>query len=279
MSNVTKILNFGSTDYLVGNGLIQISVRFTDNQDWSVGNNITADIISVVDFSDTDHPAIITDYTVLYNKLKGGVPVFVNVTGPTTQHYLVNCSVTPFVPGPGAPCNIQMNNVLIYTTSANTTIYRLFDCTIFLNSNGTYIVSMISRGESTDIIGTDALKPIIIKTAAISGDPAVNDVITLTASEIYDTAKGTTVLTNRLFEKGTYGRRLVVYIQGAGLTLVTCELLPVYNTDYTTPALFSGFTGIKFRGANSNNYYGIYVKLESDGTLKAIIEDKQVYNS
>lgn len=278
MADITKILNFGSNDYLVGNGLIQISVRFTDNQNWAVGNNITADIISVVDFSDNDHPAAITDYSVLYNKLKGGIPAWVQVTGPTTQHYIVNCSVTPFVPGPGAPCQIQMNNVLINTSGANTTIYRLFDCTIILNSNGTYSVNMISRGESTDIIGTDALKPIIIKTAAISGDPAINTIYTLTISEAYDTAKGTTVLTNRLFDKGTYGRRLVVYIQGAGGTLIPCELLPVYSTDYTTPALFSGFTGIKFRGSDRTNYYGFYVKLASDGTLTATVEDRQVYS-
>ncbi len=278
MANVTKNLRFGTTDYLVGNGLIQISVRFTDNQDWSVGNNITADIISVVDFSDTDHPAVITDYSVLYKKLKGGLPVFVNVTGPTTQYYLVNCSVTPFVPGPGAPCQIQMNNVLIYTTGSFTHIYRKFNCAIMLNSNGTYRIDMISMGESTDVIGTDALKPIIIKTNVISGNPAINDIITLTISESYDTAKGTIVLTNRLFEKGTYGRRLVVYILGAGATLIPCELLPVYNTDYTTPVLFSGFTGIKFRGSDRTNYYGFYVKLASDGTLTATVEDRQVYS-
>ncbi len=278
MANVTKNLRFGTTDYLVGNGLIQISVRFDDNQDWSIGNNITADIISVVDFSDTDHPAVITDYSVLYKKLKGGLPVFVNVTGPTTQYYLVNCSVTPFVPGPGAPCQIQMNNVLIYTTGNFTHIYRKFNCAIMLNSNGTYHIDMISMGESTDIIASNALKPIIIKTAVISGDPAINTIVPLTISEAYDTAKGTIVLANRLFDKGTYGRRLVVYILGAGSTLIPCELLPVYSTDYTTPALFSGFTGIKFRGSDRTNYYGFYVKLANDGTLTATVEDRQVYS-
>lgn len=278
MADVTKILNFGSNDYLVGNGLIQISVRFDDNQDWAIGNNITADIISVTDFSDSDHPALITDYSVLYNKLKGGLPVFVNVTGPLSQHYQANCSVTPFVPGPGAPCYIQLNNVLISTTLSFSRNYRTFSLGIILNSNGTYILNMVSDGESADVISSDAVKPIIIKTAVISGDPAINSINTLTISEAYDTAKNTTVLSNRLFEKGTYGRRLVVYILGAGGTLIPCELLPVYSTDYTTPVLFSGFTGIKFRGSDRTNYYGFYIKLASDGTLTATVEDRQVYS-
>lgn len=278
MADITKILKFGSTGYLVGNGLIMISVRFDANQNWSTGNTINADIISVADFSDNDHPAAITDYSILYNKLKGGIPVIVNVTGPISEHYLANCSVTPFVPGPGAPCQIQMNNVLIDTQSGLTHIYRKFTCVIMLNSNGTYRIDMISMGESTDIIGTDALKPIIIKTAAISGDPAMNTIVPLTISESYDTAKNTTLASNRLFEKGTAGRRLVVYILGAGGTLIPCELLPVYSTDYTTPALFSGFTGIKFRGSDRTNYYGLYVKLASDGTLTATVEDRQVYS-
>ena len=274
MSNVTKKLKFGSTDYMVGNNIIELNVSVTAGQDWSVNNTISASLTSAVDFSNPDQPAAITDYAALFTELKGGRPVYIAVRADGDTTY---CSATPYIPGPGAPCLISINDGLLFKSSTST--YRAFGCNITLTSTGTATVTMRSLGESVDVPASVSLKPIIIKTAAISGDPAVNDVITLTASEIYDTAKGSTVAAANLFAKGTAGRRLVVYIQGAGLTLVTCELLPVYNTDYTTPVLFSGFTGIKFRGANSNNYYGIYVKLESDGTLKAIIEDKQVYNS
>lgn len=279
MADITKILNFGSNDYLVGNGLIHIEIRFADTQDWAVGNNITADIVSVVDFSDNDHPVAITDYSVLYKKLKGGVPVWVTVADlPAGGNYQVHCSVTPFVPGPGAPCYIQANNVIFGKITGNTRIYRTFGFSIILYSNGTYTVAIQSLGESVDVPASVSLKPIVIKTVTISGDPAINTIYTLTISECYDTAKGSTVAAANLFAKGTAGRRLVVYIQGAGGTLIPCELLPVYSTDYTTPALFSGFTGIKFRGSDRTNYYGFYVKLADDGTLTATVEDRQVYS-
>lgn len=280
MANVVKKLTFGFTDYLVGGNIIGLQVRFTAGQDWTPGATITADIISATDFSDPDHPASITDYSVLYNELKGGRPAFVQVTGPTSgteSGYLDICSVNPFVPGPNAPCYIPISGELV-KHSAPTNTYRPFSCMILINPNGTYMVTMTTSGQSVDISSSIAVKPIIIKTATISGDPAVNDVVTLTASEIYDTAQNTAVSLVNLFAKVTAGRRLVVYIQGAGLTLIPCELLPVYDTDYTTPVLFSGFTGIKFRGGSRTNYYGLYVKLASDGTLTATVEDRQVYS-
>lgn len=282
MANVTKKLNINSTDYLVGNNIIEIDIRFDDNQDWSVGNTITCSLLSAVDFADPDNPVSITDYSVLYNELKGGRPVFVSVTGPTSgtdTGYTLVCETTPRVPGPGAPCLMTINNAMLSKYGSFSAVYRSFNCFITINSNGTYLIEMRSLGESVDVVASASLKPIIIKTDVISGDPAVNDVVTLTISGSYDIAKGgASVDTNRLFGKGTYGRRLIVYIQGAGLTLVPCELFPVYNTDYTTPALFSGFTAIKFRGGTRTNYYGLYVKLASDGTLTATVEDRQVYS-
>ena len=51
MSNVTKKLTFGSTDYMIGNNLIELNVSCTAGQDWSVGSNITATLTSANDFS------------------------------------------------------------------------------------------------------------------------------------------------------------------------------------------------------------------------------------
>lgn len=282
MANVIKSINTNSTDYLVGNNIIKIDLRFADAQDWNVGNSITADLISAVDFANPDSPVAITDYSTLYTELKGGRPVFVHVTGPTSGSdtgYTLVCETTPIISGPNAPCLMTINNAMFSKYGSFSAIYRSFNCFITLNANGTYLIDMKSLGESVDVVASASLKPIIIKTAAISGDPAVNDVITLTVSECYDTAKGTTVGTNRIFTKGAYGRRLIVYVMGAGLTLIPCELLPVYSTDYTTPALFSAFTGIKFRGGGSNNYYGLYINLATNGTLTATVEDRTVYNS
>ena len=273
MSNVTKKLKFGSTDYMVGNNLIELNVTATAGQNWSVGNSITATLTSANDFSNPDQPVNISDYAALFTELKGGRPVVIGVRADGDTTYF---SATPYIPGPGAPCFININDGLLFHTGTST--YRAFFGSITLTSTGTATVNIRSLGTSVDVPASAALKPIIIKTATISGDPAINTIYTLTASEIYDTATGSTVAAVNLFVKGTYGRRLVVYILGAGGTLIPCELLPVYSTDYTTPALFSGFTGIKFRGSDRTNYYGFYVKLASDGTLTATVEDRQVYS-
>lgn len=273
MSNVIKKLTFGSTDYMVGNNIIELNVNVTAGQDWGVGNTISASLTSAVDFSNPDQPVAITDYSALFTELKGGRPVYIAVRADGDTAY---CSATPYIPGPGAPCVIGINDGLLF--HSGTSRYRAFGCGISLTSTGTATVTMRSLGESIDVPASASLKPIIIKTATISGDPSINTIYTLTASEIYDTAKGSTVAAVNLFAKGTAGRRLVVYILGAGGTLIPCELLPVYSTDYTTPALFSGFTGIKFRGSDRTNYYGFYVKLASDGTLTATVEDRQVYS-
>lgn len=274
MSNVTKKLTFGSTEYMVGNNLIELNVSCTAGQDWSVGSNITATLSSANDFSNPDQPVNISDYAVLFNELKGGRPVYIAVRADGDITY---CSATPYIPGPGAPCFININDGLLYHSGTST--YRAFGCSITLTSTGTATVTLRSLGESVDVPASASLKPIIIKTAAISGDPAVNSVNTLTISEAYDTAKGSTVATANLFAKGTAGRRLVVYVMGAGLTLAPCEIYPIYNNDYTTPAMFTGFVGIKFRGADRNNYYDLFVKLASDGTLTATVENRVVYTS
>ena len=270
MQNVVQKLTLGSDNYMVGNSPLFFYFKTPANPDWSIAQQI----LTLDSIKDTYDNTTRTDYAQVVTELNGGRPVVINLANATgaSEQFTITFTSAAFKDNSAALIPIGTIGINI---SGSTTpgVTHYITGMIIVNSGG--VTAYMLNNPPPDIL----LKPIIIKTATISGDPAVNDVVTLTASEIYDTARNTAVSPVNLFANGTVGRRLVVYIQGAGLTLIPCELLPVYDTDYTTPVLFSGFTGIKFRGGSRTNYYGLYVKLASDGTLTATVEDRTVYNS
>ena len=275
-SKLIKHITFGDVSCDIPNGFPLI-VKLTTYQ-YSEGTpNLESDITGYdnISYRDTFSNSTLT-YSDFIIEVQKNRPVLLNwdfalsggdthLTIPLNSQTLNNKPTLKYE-YKGLISNIPSDTLVTAAT------YKSWNCTISFDCTG---ANPVFKYKNIEYITN---KPIIIKTAVISGDPAINTIYTLTISESVDISTRVSIASNQLFTKGTEGRRLVVYIQGAGGTLIPCELLPVYSTDYTTPALFSGFTGIKFRGSDRTNYYGFYVKLASDGTLTATVEDRQVYS-
>lgn len=273
-TKLTKHITFGDVSSDIPNGFPLI-VRLTTSQYSQNTPNLNDNITGYdgITYYDT-----FLNKTIQYSDFKTEVqrnrPVLLNWTfalssGDTTLTLPLNYQ-TLSTPTLKFEYKGIINNVATDAWATSTSPWKSYNCIISLNCTGSTPVFNYKKIEQA------TNKPIIIKPNAITGDPAVGDILTLNISSSVDMVNYEGVATNQLFTKGTAGRRLVVYIQGAGSVLTPCEIFPIRTG--STIDLFSGFVGMKFRGGTNNNYYGFYVKLASDGTLTATVEDRQVYS-